>query len=49
VLEIGSSTSNPFGGNSSPDGASSFTSSPFSLINVSVNGLKLKSPAMAKA
>ena len=36
-------------GNSSPFGGSNFTTSPFSLIKVSVIGLKVRSPAMARA
>ena len=42
-------TSKPFGGNSHPVGSSSITSSPFSLINLSVNGLKSNLPAIAIA
>ena len=44
-----SSTANPFVGNSSPVGAFNFTCSPLSFVNVSVNGLNPKSPAIAKA
>ena len=44
-----SSTANPLNGNSSPVGASNLTCSPLSLVNVSVNGLKVKSPAIASA
>ena len=44
-----SSTANPFLGSSSPVGGSSFTCSPLLLVNVSVNGLKLRSPAIESA
>ena len=44
-----SSTAKPFVGNSSPVGASNFTCSPLSFVKVSVNGLKVKSPAIASA
>ena len=44
-----SSTSKPFGGNSQPVGSSNLTSSPRSLTNESVLGLKPKSPEIAIA
>lgn len=44
-----SSTAKPLNGNSSPVGGSNFTCSPLSLVKVSVNGLKVKSPAIASA
>ena len=44
-----SSTANPLFGNSSPFGGSNFTASPLSFNNVSVIGLKDKSPEIARA
>ena len=42
-------TSKPMGGSSIPCGSSSFTATPSSFTRVSVSGLKVKSPAMARA
>ncbi len=49
AMKPASSTAKPLTGSSSPVGGSNFTCSPFSLVNVSVKGLKVRSPAIAKA
>ena len=42
-------TSNPFGGSSCPVGSASFILSPFSLVRLSVRGLKSNLPDIATA